>query len=169
MRRDWNERYAAGEASDRPPEPLIVSAIQGRTPGRALDLACGLGRNALYLAAHGWHVTAVDSSKVALDVLRERAAEGLAVEPILADLEAGEFPIEPGSWDLIVDCNYLQRDLFPAIREGLRPGGLFVGRFPMTGINPAFQMHPGEGRAFFKGWKLLHYSEEDRTEIVAEK
>jgi tellurite methyltransferase len=169
MSRDWNERYAAGEGADRPPEPLVIHAIRDRKPGDALDLACGLGRNALYLAAQGWSVTAVDGSGVAIDILSERAAEGLTVHPVCADLEVGEFAIEPGAWDLILDCNYLQRSLFPFIRDGIRPDGLFVGVFPMTGINPAYLMNSGEAKEIFKGWELLHYSEKARTEIVARK
>ena len=169
MSRDWNERYATGEAGDRPPEPLVIEAIRHRRPGRALDIACGLGRNALYLAAQGWDVTAVDASRVALDLLSERAAEGLSVHPVLADLEANEFDIEPESWDLIVDCNYLQRSLFPAMQNGLVRGGLFIGVFPMERINPAFQMRAGEGKELFAGWTLLHYVEAGRTEMIAEK
>jgi tellurite methyltransferase len=169
MPRDWNERYATGEAADRPPEPLVVRAVMNREPGRALDLACGLGRNSLYLAAQGWHVTAVDYSRVALDIVAERAAEGLDVRPVVADLEAGGFTIEPDSWDLIVDCCFLHRPIFPAIKAGIRPGGLFVGVFPMSGINPAFLMAPGEGRELFAGWTLLHYEEAERMEIIAQK
>ena len=169
MPRDWNERYATGEATDRPPEPLVVRAVLGRQPGRALDLASGLGRNALYLAAQGWQVTAVDYARVALDILAEHAVEGLDVHPVLADLEAGEFIIAPESWDLIVDCCFLHRPLFPAIRSGVKPGGLIVGVFPMSGINPAFLMAPGEGRQLFGDWELLHYDEADRTEIIARK
>lgn len=169
MSERWNQRYASGEASDRPPHPLVVQAAGARPPGVALDLACGLGRHSLYLAAQGWVVTAVDSSAVALDILRERAAEGLPVQAVLADLEAGEFPIEPNSWDLIVDCCFLQRSLFPGIRAGVRPGCLFVGVFPMSGINPAFLMSPGEGQELFGDWTLLHYSEGEYTEILAQK
>ena len=169
MSRDWNQRYATGESAERPPEPLVIRAAKLRPPGRALDLACGLGRNALYLAAQGWDVTAVDASHVALDILSERAAEGLNVHPVLADLESGEFAIEPAAWDLILDCNYLQRSLFPSIRDGIKPGGLFVGVFPMSGINPAFLLHAGEGNKLFGDWDLLHYSENSRTEILAQK
>jgi hypothetical protein len=106
---------------------------------------------------------------VALDILSERAAEGLGVHPVLADLEAGEFVIEAESWELIVDCNYLHRSLFASIREGLTSKGLFVGVFPMTGINPAYQMRAGEGRELFADWNLIHYAENTRTEIIAEK
>ena len=147
----------------------MVRAIQSRTPGRVLDLACGLGRNALYLAAQGWEVTAVDASSVAIAMLTERAVEGLTVHPVLADLESDEYSIQENSWDLIVKCCYLQRSLFPSVRNGVRTGGLFVGVFPMSGINPRFLMRSGEGRELFGDWKLLHYAEAERTEIVAEK
>ena len=83
----------------------------------------GWGGTALYLAAHGWQVTAVDYSAVALDILSERAAEGLPVHIVLADLEKDEYAIAPNAWDLIVDCCYLQRSLFPAIKAGVRQGG----------------------------------------------
>jgi SAM-dependent methyltransferase len=167
--KNWNERYATGEASDRPPEPLVVQAIQSRVPGRGLDLACGLGRNALYLAAQGWDITAVDYSRVALDILSQRAAEGLSVHPILANLEAGEFTIEPNAWDLIIDTCYLQRSLFPSIRQGIKTGGIFVGVFAMSGINPAYLLKAGEAKELFEGWNLLHYEESEQTRIIAEK
>ena len=83
----WDEKYANAALSERPPEALVVQVAETRTPGRALDLACGLGRNALYLAAQGWQVTAVDYSTVALDILSERAAEGLPVHIVHADLK----------------------------------------------------------------------------------
>jgi tellurite methyltransferase len=169
MGRDWNEKYASGEWNDKPPEPLVVEAARLRSPGRALDLACGPGRNALYLAKHNWDVTAVDSSPVALAMLSEGASGIATVHPVLADLETDEFAIEPRNWDLIIDCCYLQRSLFPDIKKGLRAGGVFVGVFPMTGINPRFLMRPGEGREFFGDWRLLQYREAERTEILAAK
>lgn len=165
----WDDRYASEEPLDRPPEELVIAFSGAGPAGVALDLACGLGRHSLYLASHGWSVTAVDSSVVALNILSERAAEGLPVTVVHADLEAGGFPIEPDSWDLIVDCCYLQRSLFPFIRAGLKPGGRFIGVFPMSGINLAYRMRPGEGRELFGDWNLLHYAEGARTEIVAVK
>jgi len=165
----WDERYADAALSERPPEALVVQVAETRTPGRALDLACGLGRNALYLAAQGWQVTAVDYSTVALDILSERAAEGLPVHIVHADLEKDEYAIAPNAWDLIIDCCYLQRSLFASIKAGVRQGGAFVGVFPMSGINPAYLMKPGEGRDLFEDWTLLHYTENERTEILAEK
>ena len=51
----------------------------------------------------------------------------------------------------------------------MRQGGAFVGVFPMSGINPAYLMKPGEGRELFEGWTFLQYTENERTEILAEK
>ena len=147
---------------------MLVDAVSRRTPGRALDLACGRGRNSIHLASLGWHVLAVDYSEVALADLQSKALDN--IEVVRADLEAGEFHIPPASYDLIVDCCFLYRPLFPAIRSGMRAGGLFVGVFPLEGINPKFLMRRGEILTHFQGWRVLHHNEENtRAELVAEK
>ena len=163
--RNWDAHYSEPDHVDLTPEPLLVEAADLRRPGRALDLACGPGRNALHLARLGWQVTAVDSSAVAIGLLRRHAA-GLPVDCTLADLERGEFSIAPEGYHLICDFFYLQRSLFPQIRAGVGPGGVFAGAIhlfddaPTTRPrNPDFLMHPGELRAEFDGWKVLFYSE----------
>lgn len=162
---DWDERYRLGEGSGKGPEPLLISAVSGHPPGKALDLACGLGRNSIYLAEQGWTVTAVDYSEVALS----KVPPHRQIVKVMADLESGEYTIRPDSFDLVVDCCYLQRNLFPALRAGLRSGGLFVGVFPMEGVRPAFQIRPGELREEFKDWEILHFQEGHRAEIAARK
>ncbi len=128
-------------------------------PGRALDLASGAGRNSLHLAALGWRVVAVDSSPNALRILRQRAG-GLPIETHLADLEAAGFTIEPAGYDLICDILYLQRSLFPQIREGLRPGGVVAAEVLLANREQhRFALEPGELRAEFAGWKIVYYSE----------
>jgi SAM-dependent methyltransferase len=162
--RHWDHHYANPDGLDFTPAPLLVEVAGKLPPGCALDLACGHGRNTIYLASLGWRVTAVDSSPAAIRLLRERSS-GLDVDPRVADLEAGEFPIRPASFELICDFFYLQRSLFPQIREGVRPGGLFIGaihlfdRAAALGRNPAFQLQPGELREEFASWKILFYSE----------
>ena len=122
----WNERYRAGEQLFDAPVPLVVK-FAGSVSGEALDLACGSGRNALYLAKQGWNVTAVDGSPVAVNVLKERAHErGLDIDIRIADLERGEFKIPCDKYDLILDCYYLQRDLIPKMQAGVRPGGMII-------------------------------------------
>ena len=161
-REHWDRRHARGELADAPPEPVLVSAVASMTPGRALDLACGLGRHAAFLSNLGWHVTAVDYSEIALEKTRERSG---AVRTVLADLERGEFVIERGAFDLIIDCCFLYRPLFPHIREGVCAGGKFVGVLPMRDdaatkpMNPAFLVESGELLSYFWHWEIEHWRE----------
>lgn len=163
--RDWEQHYAQAENLDSAPSPLVVEVADLARPGRALDLACGAGRNALYLAACGWQVVAVDSSPAAVRIVAERAAAaGLRIDGRIADLEAGEFAIEPEGYDLICDFFYLQRDLFPKIREGVRPGGLLAAEIHVRDDQPhRFVLEPGELRREFEGWKIVYYSEAVRA------
>ena len=158
MPRNWEERYADAGSLDFTPSPVLAELTEV-APGRALDLACGAGRNALYLASLGWTVVAVDGSAAAIGILRGRAA-GLAIDARVADLESGGFVIEPAAYDLICDFFYLDRGLFPHMREGVRPGGLFAGEIHLEDGTPhRFVLKPGELRHEFAGWKILYYSE----------
>lgn len=160
----WDDRYSKGEHPNDQPHPLVVEFAAKLKPGRALDVACGVGRHSLFLAKRGWQVTAVDSSQVAIELLSQAAAgKHLPVDACLADLETGEFLIEPANYDLIVNCCYLQRDLFPAIKAGVKVGGCVLAVIAMVDddpavkpMNPEFLLHPGELRAQFGDWELLH-------------
>ena len=170
----WNQRYAAGEKLDEPHAPLVERFAAELTPGAALDLACGPGRNALYLAERGWRVTAVDGSAIALEHLRKRAqAKRLALDISLADLERREFQLPVNSYDLVLDILYLQRDLIPQIQAALRPGGLVIATVLLaSGDQPqatATRAAPGELRALFPDWEILHYRETSIAELVAVK
>jgi SAM-dependent methyltransferase len=169
----WDERYRNNDMSDKPPEPVVVAHAGRLQPGAALDVACGLGRHTIWLAERGWRVTAVDYSSVALNDLRPRASP--SVEIVQADLEAGEFDIVQAGFDLICDCCFLHRPLFEPMKNGVKPGGLFIGVFPRRG---AFRLEPGELDPIFEGWEILHrfegYPGGDETrhwrdEIVARK
>jgi tellurite methyltransferase len=156
----WDEKFLGGYGANATPEPALIEAIKNVKSGHALDLACGLGRNAIYLASQGWNVTAMDSSQVALDALPD------TIDSQLVDLESPDFQIAPNTFDLICDCYYLYRDLFPKIREGIKQGGLFVGVIPMIDndpgiheMNPAYLLSPGELLSFFAGWEILHNNE----------
>ena len=127
-RERWNERYAGGELEafpDAPVESLFAHHDLLTGGGRALDVACGDGRNALYLAQLGYMVDAIDVSDVVIGALREAVQQrGLAmtIAPRVVDLERG--PLPAGPYDVVVMLNYLQRDLFGALAEALAPGGL---------------------------------------------
>ena len=175
----WERRYRAEADAGTlgsAPTALLVETASILPPGRALDLACGAGRNALWLAQHGWSVTAVDGSPTAIRLLRERAA-GLRIETQIADLENGEFRIEPARYDLIAICYYLQRDLLEPAKLGLLPGGIIVAIALLTepGKDNSFRVEPGELSSYFDGWEILHRREgrdqwqHNAAEIVARK
>lgn len=161
---EWNKRYQAGEQLFETPSPLVEEFAGPLQPGTALDLACGPGRNALFLAERGWHVTAVDGSPIAIDFLRQRArAKNLNIDFRVADLERGEYEIPPSAFDLIVDSYYLQRDLIPAMQRGVRPQGMIIAIVhladPDQPQGTPTRAVPGELRACFADWTILHYFE----------
>lgn len=132
----WEERYRGSTAlwSGRV-NPTLVTEVVGLVPGRALDVGCGEGGDALWLARQGWEVTGVDWSQVALDRAAEHAAEtGLAdhVAWVQADLDSWQPP--PGAYDL-VSAHFLhptqaQRGpLLSRLAAAVAPGGtlLWVG------------------------------------------
>jgi 2-polyprenyl-3-methyl-5-hydroxy-6-metoxy-1,4-benzoquinol methylase len=101
-REDWNRRHGeAGPLFGVDPNRFLVAEVDGLAPGRALDLACGAGRNAVWLAERGWAVTGVDFSDVAIENARRLAAErGVEVEWLVADVEHWQPPV--GAFDLVV-------------------------------------------------------------------
>ena len=174
----WDERYLRGEHTTQEPSPLLIKAIRDIQPGRVLDIACGVGRHALYLAERGWQVTAVDSSRVGIEILRQRArsarihacgAQASCLHQIdaqVVDLEKDEFQIEPAAYDQICNFYYLQRDLFPAIRASVKPRGTFVAAIHLNDgnpnakpHNPAFLLEPGELKTLFSDWEITYYHE----------
>ena len=156
----WDERYRSAarprEDLEAPPTPLVMRVAETLPPGNALDLACGAGRNALWLAERGWQVTAVDGSTAAIEILRCRAPQ---VNAYVADLEKRKYLIEPESWDLIVIAYYLQLDLIESAKTGLKPGGVIIAIVHITapGEEPTkHRLRPGELIRHFKGWEILH-------------
>ena len=129
-RERWNRRYE--EKGMRPfpdaPSAWLVenrSLLRGPPGRRALDVACGDGRNSLYLAELGFAVVALDVSDVAVVALAAGALErGISVESRRLDLEAEPLPAE--RYDVVVQINYLQRDLFGPLAEALAPGGILL-------------------------------------------
>jgi SAM-dependent methyltransferase len=131
QREDWDRRYAEVENLWAvKPNRFLVAETEALEPGRALDLACGEGQNAIWLASRGWDVTGVDFSEVALVKAAELArARGVEVEWVAADVLEHEPP--PGAFDLVAVL-YLQlpRDeLALALQNAVRavaPGGTVV-------------------------------------------
>ncbi|MGD8441179.1 MAG: class I SAM-dependent methyltransferase [Holophagae bacterium] len=130
-REDWNRRYQGPELVwSAEPNRFLVEEVTDLKPGTALDLGAGEGRNAIWLAEHGWTVTAVDFSDVALDKARRIAAErGVGLEIVRADLTA--YVPEPKVFDLVLAL-YLHlpwREMTTVVERAGRavaPGGTFL-------------------------------------------
>lgn len=128
---DWDRRYAGSELLwSAEANRFVVSELEGVAPGRALDVAAGEGRNAIWLAERGFRVHAVDFSEVALDRARRLAeSRGVSLECERVDLR--EWAPEEASYDLVL-ISYLHLP-WPEMQRVLRvtsravaPGGLFL-------------------------------------------
>src|SRR5512134_2885636 len=94
---DWNARYRPREEINDEPAALLVRAARDLAPGRALDLACGAGRNAVWLVRRGWEVVAIDGAAEAVRIVREHDPR---IETRVIDLENGEpLPFPDDSFD----------------------------------------------------------------------
>jgi tellurite methyltransferase len=165
-RERWNERRSAGDLQPFPDAaaPWLVEHAALLGGGRALDVACGDGRNARALALLGYEVDAVDVSDVTIDALRAAAAElAPGVHPRVLDLE--HEPLARDAYDVVVNFNYLQRDLFDALEAALRPGGWLL--FETFGpahleelgrrVNPEYVLAPNELLRAFPGLRVRAY------------
>ncbi len=156
-RERWNQRYAAGEY-DLTPNQRMVAHLSGRiTPGMTvLDLACGAGRNSLWLAQQGAAVQGWDISDEALDRLwAEADRQGLrSIATREVDLDEAELPAE--AFDLVLATHFLHRPLLLPMLHALRPGGLlfldiFLDSEKRSQVNPAHKLHPGELAGVYTG------------------
>jgi len=162
----WDARYRDGAYRDRTHPTKLLAEWLPRCPrGRGLDVACGAGRNALYLAANGFAVTAVDISAVALERGRLAAASRrLEVEWLQADLdEDPERGLPAGPFDVIVWVRYVQRTLMPHLVARLAPGGVLISEQHLATdaavagpTSPEFRLAPGELRRSVFGLAPLH-------------
>ena len=182
-RQTWDARYRAAAPAETMPPSSLVTELDSLLPrrGRALDLAGGRGRQAIWLAQRGLDVTLVDVSGVGLE-LAGKAAEsaGAAVKCEQVDLAAAPFPAGP--WDLILSFHYLQRSLFGEFPKALAPGGLLVFVQPTkrnlerhARPSARFLLEEGELKGLVQGLEIVRYDEgwlqEGRHEarIVARK
>jgi SAM-dependent methyltransferase len=131
QRAHWDLKYEQGLPSLVQADPFFISAygqfVDQYFPnaGVALDLACGLGRHALWLASRHWRVSGIDVSDVAIGKFSQ-AALGLNVKIDLFIGDAAEYKFEPTRFDLVVLFYHLDRSLFPKMVSALKPGGLLI-------------------------------------------
>jgi len=165
-RERWSERHRA-DAGLPPPSAFVERAVGlfGAPPApaarRALDVACGRGRHALWLAARGYAVDAVDYALPALTALQRTARDRrLDVRCVAADV--GQWPFATARYDLVVVVSFLDRTLWPALRAAVAPGGAllvetFVADPSMAAppMNPAYLLAPGELDDVCAGWEVV--------------
>ncbi len=172
--RQLRERYETGDVpwdAELPP-PEVMGIVERLPPGRALDLGCGYGRTAIYLAQHGWQVDAVDFVELALEEAERRAAEAGA-EVAFHHGSVTDLDFLDGPYDLAVDvgCGHaLDKEALRAYRDELRrllrPGAvfLFFARIRDGGADPGEEGDGPRGldeplfrRHFAQGFDLYRY------------
>lgn len=172
----WNQRFGSEEAYlGQNPSPFlsrVIDTILRIAPGkRSLDIACGEGRNSIFLAQQGFQVTALDISDVALVKAAKWAEqEGVQIDFQQVDLDEYCFT---NQFDLIINFNFLLRDLIPESLRALSPGGLLIIDTIMASPqllathNPSYFLRQGELQRICEGFpgEILFYEELPEDEM----
>jgi tellurite methyltransferase len=171
IRTKWDERYKGEEfALGTDPSPYLaenIDLIKLLAPGKkALDIACGEGRNSIFLAREGFEVTGLDISKAGLEkALKWMERENLSIDFRIQDLEGYEFT---ETYDLIINFNFLLRDLIPKSVGALRAGGVIVfdtimdSPYVPTTHNKELLLRPGELSSIFSTFPGKLFLAEER-------
>jgi SAM-dependent methyltransferase len=151
----WNNVFKGGTGFAKEPNKLLVSTVASAKPGTALDIMMGQGRNALYLAEHGWHVTGIDWSHEGILQARATAsAKGVPLETIEADVDTFDFGT--AKYDL-VSMIYAGADpkLVAKAQTAVKPGGLFVLEYFSSNMPNMDGPAPGALAKLFAGWDVV--------------
>jgi tellurite methyltransferase len=182
-RSKWNSKYKERLNSFDVPEAnaRLMNISQNLKGGAALDIACGLGANSVFLSDLGYHVEAFDLSDVAINHVDELTKKHqLSVSPRLCDLtDWGNLNVNDNSVDLVVITYYLDRSIFPFVKSSIRENGyFFMETFylsPQTeqqSVSDQYKLRPKELLTEFSDWQVLYYEEnelEGRQTIFARK
>ncbi len=175
MRQDverWDRKYRDGNPNPGfEPEPLLISHAQlldGK--GTALDLACGVGHNAMFLARRGYTVTAIDGSETGLGYCRAATRNTpLRIHLVAADLERISLPRD--HFDVVLVVRYLYRPLMAQIKTALKPGGLVIYKTFNTNhlrerpdFKKEYLLERGELPGWFSGYDLIATNDSPRVE-----
>ncbi|MDR4497842.1 MAG: methyltransferase domain-containing protein [Candidatus Scalindua sp.] len=169
-RNRWNKRYNTKEyIYGKEPIDFLKNNIQVLTRGKALVLAMGEGRNALFLARNGFDVDGCDVSDIAVEKCKLFARENnLKINAFVADLEEYQIPVD--EYDLITCIYYTQRNLIPQIKAGLKKGGMVLfetytidqlnyGENAPGPKNPEYLLKHNELLNLFRDFHILFYRE----------
>jgi tellurite methyltransferase len=165
----WNQKYNQEMyVYGKEPVAFLKQKIGVLKKGKALVLAMGEGRNAVYLAQNGFDVTGVDISDVAIEKCKKLAAErGTTVNAVVSDLTS--YDMGKAQYDLITNFYYYDKSLFPKVIGALKPGGMFIFEqfsidHPKHGArfgprNPDYLVKPDELLELFKSFRILYYED----------
>jgi len=164
----WNERFRGkGFAFGKEPNPFLKKHIRFLPKGKALDIAAGEGRNAVFLAQQGFDVDALDISEQGLKKGQKLAGEkGVKINTLPVDLD--QYQIQKERYDLIANFYFLRRSLIPKMKKGLKKGGrvifetyLLEQRNLGTGgpKQARYFLKPNELLRLFKDFRVLFYRE----------
>jgi SAM-dependent methyltransferase len=164
----WNKRHVEKPMRTNV-EPIVQKYINMAEVGKALDIACGVGRNTHFLVEKGFFVDAVDLSDYALSQVKENEK----INKIEVDLDT--YNLQKNAYDLIININYLSRRLFPQIKEALKPNGLLIfetfivahGDFNQP-ANPEYLLRVNELLHAFIGLDIIYYEEKDEINLRGE-
>jgi tellurite methyltransferase len=184
-RERWNRKYREAPSSWTVADPFLADAFSEYIlpafphAGRALDLAGGAGRHAIWLAKQGWEVTLIDISEQGVEQARQNAGPlATHIQFVVDDLtqfKASQTQLESG-FDLVMAFFYLERRIFPEIVSALRPSGLLVNKTHTSAqaklvgapTNPDYLLQPGELLRLASGLRVLHYREQSAEKATAE-
>ena len=152
-RKRWNSRYLR-DIGGTDPSPILKKYCRLAACGNALDVACGNGRNSVFLASKGFVVDAVDISTVATTQL---AGKNPNINIICADLDDWDIP--QNRYALIANVRFLDRRLFPLIQNGLRTGGVLIFESFMDGEKDKHCLKQNELLWAFKSMRIVYYEE----------
>jgi SAM-dependent methyltransferase len=152
----WDERFREGDYPEDPePSPVLRAYVGALPTGRALDVATGTGRNAVYLAREGYEVDAIDQSREGLRITRERARErGVDDRLSLAHADATEYDYPESGYDLVTISFFRTLDRLNDIKDALKPGGVLFYQHHLR--SPEATVGPDGARYRFRANELLH-------------
>ncbi len=154
-REKWDSKYLQ-DIGNLTPSKLLEEFIDQAPQGKALDIACGNGRNSIFLKKHGFTVDAIDISTVATQKLNE---QNLGINVKCMDIETLTFP--ESSYEVIINIRFLERRLFPMIEKGLKPGGFLLFESFAGGKNEKFCLRPNELLYAFPTLQVIYYREQN--------
>lgn len=185
-RMQWNRRYGERSHSSLKPDPFLITVysefLSAVRPGKALDVAGGVGRHTLWLAERGWKVKMIDVSEVGIELAKKnlralgrktRLAKNVSFEVL--DLQTVS-DLGNAQYDLVLVFFYLQRELFPALIKALKPGGFLIyktytleqQKFSGGPSHPMHLLKPNELLHMFASLRVLYYHETIQQKGVAE-